>query len=68
MKILTTDGMGNDEVIEIDAVEITGKQLLEKLNISAFEAVIEKNNVVVRESDVLNSSDKIKVLNMIHGG
>ena len=68
MKILTTDGMGNDDVIEIDAEEITGKQLLEKLNISAFEAVIEKNNVIVRESDVLNSSDKIKVLNMIHGG
>lgn len=68
MKILTTDGMGNDEVIEIDAEEITGKQLLEKLNISAFEAVIEKNNVIVRESDVLKSSDKIKVLNMIHGG
>lgn len=68
MKILTTDGMGNDEVIEIDADEITGKQLLEKLNISAFEAVIEKNNVIVRESDILKSSDKIKVLNMIHGG
>jgi sulfur carrier protein len=68
MKILTTDGMGNDEVIEIEAEEITGKQLLEKLNISAFEAVIEKNNVIVRESDVLQSSDKIKVLNMIHGG
>jgi len=68
MKILTTDGMGNDEVVEIDAEEITGKQLLEKLNISAFEAVIEKNNVIVRESDVLNSNDKIKVLNMIHGG
>lgn len=68
MKILTTDGMGNDEVIEIDDEEITGKQLLEKLNISAFEAVIEKNNVIVRESDVLKSKDKIKVLNMIHGG
>jgi sulfur carrier protein ThiS len=68
MKVLTTDGMGNDEVIEIDAEEITGKQLLETLNISAFEAVIEKNNVIVRESDVLKSSDKIKVLNMIHGG
>lgn len=68
MKILTTDGMGNDEEIEIDAEEITGKELLKKLNISAFEAVIEKNNVIVRESDTLKSSDKIKVLNMIHGG
>jgi len=29
MKILTTDGVGNDEVIEIEAEEITGKQLLE---------------------------------------
>ncbi len=68
MKVLTTDGMGNDETVEIDAEEITGKELLETLKISAFEAVIEKNNVIVRESDVLKSSDKIKVLNMIHGG
>ncbi|ADZ09903.1 hypothetical protein Metbo_1677 [Methanobacterium lacus] len=68
MKVLTTDGMGNDETVEIDAEEITGKELLETLKISAFEAVIEKNNVIVRESDVLRSNDKIKVLNMIHGG
>ena len=68
MKVLTTDGMGNDETVEIDAEEITGKELLETLKISAFEAVIEKNNVIVRESEVLKSSDKIKVLNMIHGG
>lgn len=68
MKVLTTDGMGNNEIIEIAAEEITGKELLKTLNISAFEAVIEKNNVIVRESDVLRSSDKIKVLNMIHGG
>ncbi len=68
MKVLTTDGMGNDETVEIDAKEITGKKLLETLKISAFSAVIEKNNVIVMESDVLKSSDKIKVLNMIHGG
>ena len=68
MKVLTTDGMGNDETVEIDAEEITGKELLETLEISAFEAVIEKNNVIVRESEVLRSNDKIKVLNMIHGG
>jgi sulfur carrier protein len=68
LKVLTTDGMGNDETVEIDAEEITGKELLETLKISAFSAVIEKNNVIVRESDVLKSSDKIKVLNMIHGG
>lgn len=68
MKVLTTDGMGNDETVEIDAEEITGKELLKTLKISAFEAIIEKNNVIVRESDVLKSSDKIKVLNMIHGG
>jgi len=68
VKVLTTDGMGNDETVEIDAEEITGKELLETLKISAFEAVIEKNNVIVRESDVLRSNDKIKVLNMIHGG
>lgn len=68
MKIITTDGMGNDEVVEIEAEEITGKELLKTLNISAFEAVIEKNNVIVRESEVLRNGDKVKVLSMIHGG
>lgn len=68
MKVITTDGMGHDKVVEIEGDEITGKELLKTLDISAFEAVIEKNNVIVRESEVLRSSDTIKVLNMIHGG
>lgn len=68
MKVITTDGMGHDEMVEIEGDEITGKELLKTLDISAFEAVIEKNNVIVRESEVLRSSDTIKVLNMIHGG
>jgi sulfur carrier protein ThiS len=68
MKVKITDGMGNDQELEIDSDEITGKELLKILDISAFEAIIEKNNVIVRESEILTSKDNIKVLNMIHGG
>ena len=60
--------MGNDEEREINEEKITGKELLEKLGISAFEAMIMKNNEIVRESELLTSQDKIKILNMIHGG
>ena len=68
MKIVITDGMGNDEEKDIDADTLTGKELLDVLGISAFEAMIMKNNEIVRESEVLTSQDKIKILNMIHGG
>jgi len=68
MKILITDGMGTDEEKEINVDEITGKELLKKIGISAFEAMIMKNNEIVLESELLTNEDKIKVLNMIHGG
>jgi len=68
MKIVITDGMGNDEEKDIDADTLTGKELLDVLGISTFEAMIMKNNEIVRESEVLTSQDKIKILNMIHGG
>jgi sulfur carrier protein len=60
--------MGNDELKEINAEKIMGKELLSELDISAFEALIMKNNEIVRESEVLTNKDKIKILNMIHGG
>jgi len=68
MKIIVTDGMGNDEEKEIDTEKITGKELLAELGISIFEAMIMKNNEIVRESELLTNQDRIKVLNMIHGG
>ena len=68
MKIIITDGMGNEEEKEINADKITGKELLSELDISAFEAMIMKNNEIVRESELLTNQDKIKILNMIHGG
>ena len=68
MKIIVTDGMGNVEEKEIDTEKITGKELLAELGISIFEAMIMKNNEIVRESELLTNQDKIKVLNMIHGG
>ncbi|MGB7969810.1 MAG: MoaD/ThiS family protein [Methanobacterium sp.] len=68
MKIIVSDGMGNDEEKEIDEESITGKELLEKLDISLFVAMIMKNNEIVGENQLLTSKDKIKILNMIHGG
>jgi sulfur carrier protein ThiS len=68
LKILITDGMGNDEEKEIDAEKINGKELLSELGISVFEAMIMQNNDIVRENEVLTSQDKIKILNMIFGG
>jgi sulfur carrier protein ThiS len=67
LKILITDGMGYDEEKEINEDEISGKELLEKLGISAFEAMIMKNNEIVRKRELLTNEDKIKILNMIHG-
>ncbi|WP_424725646.1 MoaD/ThiS family protein [Methanobacterium sp.] len=68
MKIIVSDGMGNDEEKEIDEESLTGKELLEKLDISLFVAMIMKNNEIVGENQLLTSKDKIKILNMIHGG
>ena len=68
MMVKVTDGMGNDEEVEIDAAKITGKELLKKLDITVFEAIIEKNNQIVSENEILTSTDRVKVLNMIHGG
>lgn len=68
MKIIITDGMGKEEEKEIDTEKIIGKELLAELGISVFEAMIMKNNEIVRESELLTNQDKIKVLNMIHGG
>jgi sulfur carrier protein ThiS len=68
LKIIVSDGMGNDEEKEIDTQSITGKELLEKLDISVFVATIMKNNEIVGENQILTSHDRIKILNMIHGG
>lgn len=68
MKVTVTDGMGSEEEKEIGLDKISGKDLLKYLGISTFVGMIEKNGVIVLESEVLTDKDKIKVLNMIHGG
>jgi sulfur carrier protein len=68
MKIIVSDGMGNNEEKEIQTDSITGKELLKKLDISVFVAMIMKNNEIVGEDELLTNQDKIKILNMIHGG
>ncbi|MGZ7047633.1 MAG: MoaD/ThiS family protein [Methanobacterium sp.] len=47
---------------------MSGGELLEKLGINLFEAMIMKNGEIVNESDILSSSDRIKIMNVIHGG
>lgn len=37
MIVKITDGMGNDEEIEINSKNLTGKELLEKLDISLLQ-------------------------------
>lgn len=68
MEIIVTDEMVSDEEKEINTQSITGKELLEILDISVFVATIMKNNEIIRENEILTSQDKIKILNMIHGG
>lgn len=68
MKVEVSDWMGSNEEIEIDVEKISGKDLLERLGISVFEATITKNSVIVRESEILTSNDNVKILKMIHGG
>ena len=68
MKIIVSDGMGNNEEKKIETDSITGKELLKKLDISVFVAMIMKNNEIVGEDELLTNQDKIKILNMIHGG
>ncbi|MGZ7043564.1 MAG: MoaD/ThiS family protein [Methanobacterium sp.] len=68
MKVIITDGMGTDTEKEIKTDEISGGELLEKLNINLFEAMIMKNGEIVNESAILTSSDRIKIMNVIHGG
>lgn len=68
MKVTVTDGMGSEEEKEVGLGKISGKDLLKYLEISTFVGMIEKNGVIVRENEILTEKDKIKVLNMIHGG
>ncbi|MGZ7096095.1 MAG: MoaD/ThiS family protein [Methanobacterium sp.] len=68
MKIIITDGMGTETEKEIKTDKISGGELLEKLGINLFEAMIMKNGEIVNESDILSSSDRIKIMNVIHGG
>ncbi|MGZ7109116.1 MAG: MoaD/ThiS family protein [Methanobacterium sp.] len=68
MKVIITDGMGTNTEKEIQTDEISGGELLEKLNINLFEAMIMKNGEIVNESAILTSSDRIKIMNVIHGG
>lgn len=68
MKVVITDGMGTDTEKEIKTDEISGEELLKQLGINLFEAIIMKNGEIVNERVVLTSSDRIKIMNVIHGG
>lgn len=68
MKIIITDGMGTETEKDVNKNEISGKELLKYLDINLFEAMIMKNGEIVNESAILTSDDRIKILNVIHGG
>ena len=53
VKIIVTDGMGNDEEKEINSEKITGKELLAELGISAFEAMSPKQPKITLTSLIM---------------
>lgn len=68
MKVTITDGMGIENEININKDKISGEELLKQLKINLFEAMIIKNGEIVNENAILTSKDRVKVINVIHGG
>lgn len=68
MKIIITDGMGTETEKDINIDKISGEELLKQLEINLFEAMIMKNGEIVNESAILTRDDRVKILNVIHGG
>jgi len=47
---------------------ITGKQLLEELNINPSTIILIKNNEVVLDDEILENDNEIKILSVVSGG
>ena len=68
MKVIITNGMGTKTEKDITTDKISGEELLKQLGINLFEAIIMKNGEIVNESTILTKEDRIKIINVIHGG
>jgi len=68
LKVTIADGMGTENEININKDKVSGEELLKQLGINLFEAMIIKNGEIVNENTILTSKDRVKVINVIHGG
>lgn len=46
----------------------TGKELLEKLNINPETIVLTRNDELIVEDELLENTDKIKIISVVSGG
>jgi len=58
----------SNTVIEIDAEELTVRELLEKLGLSMSEHLVLRDNTVLTEEDVLKKNDEVVVYTVKSGG
>lgn len=68
MKIKITDEMGNNKEKELKIENMKVDELLKKLKIDPFKAIIMRKGELILESEVLSNEDEIKIINVIHGG
>jgi sulfur carrier protein ThiS len=54
--------------VEIVSGKTTVKEILKKLNILSSTSIITINDDVATDDDILNESDKVKILSVISGG
>ena len=68
MKVKITDEMENDREEEIIIEKTSVKDILKRLDIDPFEAIVMKKGEIILESDIITNEDEIKIINVIHGG
>jgi len=56
-----------DKHLELD-IEISGIELLKRLDINPSAVILVKNDEVVLEDEFLEKDDRIKILSVISGG
>ena len=68
MKIKITDEMGNEDEKEIKIERTSVGDLLNRLKINSFQAIVMRKGEIILESEMLTNQDQIKIINVIHGG
>ena len=54
--------------VNVKHKKISGKVLLEELNINPSSVILVKNDEVVLEDEILGEKDDIKILSVVSGG